>query len=108
MVYLEAQSCGLPVVAFDNGGIPEVVRDRETGFLVPAFAFDAFTDAIERLVAGPELRLKMGRRAGCHVRQRHDLARNYDRLETVLHFLVRASAAAKGGSPAASLPCDGE
>ena len=31
MVFLEAQSCGLPIVAFANEGIPEVVRDRETG-----------------------------------------------------------------------------
>ena len=38
MVYLESQSCGLPVVAFHNGGIPEVVVDGETGFLTPALS----------------------------------------------------------------------
>ena len=36
MVYLEAQSCGLPVVACRNGGIPEVVDEGETGYLIPA------------------------------------------------------------------------
>jgi glycosyltransferase involved in cell wall biosynthesis len=97
MVYLEAQSCHLPVVAFDNGGVPEVVRNRETGFLVPAFAFDAFTDAIERLVAFPDLRRQMGRRAACYVHHRHDLVRNYGRLETLLQSLVRAPAAAESG-----------
>ena len=108
MVYLEAQSCGLPVVAFDNGGVPEVVRDRESGILVPTFAFDAFTDAIERLVAAPDLRRQMGRRASCYVRQRHDLALNYDRLETVLQSLVQASAEAQGGRTAFRRPVNGE
>ncbi len=35
MVYLEAQGCGLPVVALNTAGVPQVVRDGETGILVP-------------------------------------------------------------------------
>ena len=61
MVYLEAQACGLPVVAFDNGGIPEVVQDRITGFLTPPFDMRAFTDAITRILDDAALRREMGR-----------------------------------------------
>jgi hypothetical protein len=50
----------------------------------------------------------MGRRASCYVRQRHDLALNYDRLETVLQSLVQASAEAQGGRTAFRRPVNGE
>ena len=36
MVFLEAQACGLPVVAFENAGVPEAVKDGVTGLLAPA------------------------------------------------------------------------
>jgi glycosyltransferase involved in cell wall biosynthesis len=91
MVFLEAQSCGLPVVAFANGGIPEVVRDRTTGFLVPPFALDPFVQAIESLLADENLRHKMGQAARSYVRQNHDLNRNYRKMETVLEKVGRAS-----------------
>jgi glycosyltransferase involved in cell wall biosynthesis len=91
MVFLEAQSCGLPVVAFDNGGIPEVVKDRKTGFLVPPFALDPFVQAIESLLADENLRHKMGQAARSYVRENHDLNRNYRKMETVLEKVGRAS-----------------
>ncbi|UCF58103.1 MAG: glycosyltransferase family 4 protein [Deltaproteobacteria bacterium] len=91
MVFLEAQSCGLPVVAFANGGIPEVVKDRTTGFLVPPFALDPFVQAIESLLANENLRHKMGQAARSYVRQNHDLNRNYRKMETVLEKVGRAS-----------------
>lgn len=38
MVYLEAQCCGLPVVATSHDGAPEVVADGEAGIIVPPFS----------------------------------------------------------------------
>jgi glycosyltransferase involved in cell wall biosynthesis len=89
MVFLEAQSCGLPVVAFDNAGVPEAVRDGKTGFLVPLYAAKPFADAIERLLKNKDLRRQMGRAAQSHVRQRHDLNKNYQKMEARLQTLAR-------------------
>ncbi len=88
MVFLEAQCCGLPVVAFANGGIPEVVRHGRTGLLTPLFEEEPFDRAVATLLENGELRRAMGRRAAEHVRARHDLRRNYRRLEGALFDLV--------------------
>lgn len=90
MVYLEAQACGLPVVAFADGGIPEVVRDRETGFLVPSYDSDRFIDAVDALLCDKPLRHKMSRSAESYVRRKHDLGRNYRKMEKVLEEIVRS------------------
>ena len=89
LVFLEAQSCGLPVVAFDNAGVPEAVKDDITGSLVPMYAAKPFADAIERLLTDSELRLRMGRAARSYVRQHHDLNKNYQKMEAQLQELVR-------------------
>jgi glycosyltransferase involved in cell wall biosynthesis len=88
LVFLEAQSCGLPVVAFDTAGVPEAVKNGITGLLVPAYAARTFEDAIERLLKNSELRQKMGRAAQSHVRQHHDLNKNYQKMEAMLQQLV--------------------
>jgi phosphatidyl-myo-inositol dimannoside synthase len=84
MVYLEAQSCGLPVVAFANGGIPEVVRNQETGFLVHPFEFKPYLQAMDKLLSDKELRRKMGQEGQKYVRKAHDLDQNYRHLEAAL------------------------
>ncbi|HZI23229.1 MAG TPA: glycosyltransferase family 4 protein [Gemmatimonadales bacterium] len=57
---VEASSSGLPVVAGNSGGIPDAVRDGETGFLVPPEEPAAFADAICRLLADPSAAQRMG------------------------------------------------
>ncbi|MFZ0240981.1 MAG: glycosyltransferase [Desulfobacterales bacterium] len=84
MVYLEAQSCGLPVVAVANAGVPEVVADGKTGLLTPLGDTDAFDGAIGDLLGDTDRRQTMGRAARAHVRQHHDLSQNYREVETVL------------------------
>ena len=91
MVYLEAQSCGLPVVAFADGGVPEVVADGTSGYLVPPFDGAAFGSAISRLLGDASRREEMGRAAGHYVRGRHDVENNYRVVEATLHGLTLRS-----------------
>lgn len=84
MVYLEAQSCGLPVVAFETGGVPEVVKNGQTGLLTPLFDRNRFDAAVAALITDPRQRQRMGAAAAAYIRENHDLEKNYRRLEQLL------------------------
>ncbi len=60
IVLLEAQACGVAVVASRVGGIPEVVRDHESGILVEPKDAKALEEAIIYLLQNKEARVKMG------------------------------------------------
>jgi glycosyltransferase involved in cell wall biosynthesis len=62
-VLLEAMAGGLPVVATRVGGIPEIVTDGETGFLVAPGDTASLADGIDRLLADRERMRRMGERA---------------------------------------------
>jgi glycosyltransferase involved in cell wall biosynthesis len=58
---IEALATGLPIVATEVGGIREQVFDGANGFIVQVGEFDAMVTACEKLIANPELRVRMGR-----------------------------------------------
>jgi glycosyltransferase involved in cell wall biosynthesis len=60
---IEAGACGKPVVATKVGGVPEMVRDGETGLLVPAADSASLVDALISLLKDKEKRLTMGETA---------------------------------------------
>ena len=60
---LEAMACGRPVAAAAVGALQSLVSDGETGMLVPSHDPAAFADRIRELLADPQLRERMGRRA---------------------------------------------
>jgi glycosyltransferase involved in cell wall biosynthesis len=60
VVSLEALSCKTPVVATNVGGVPEIVRDGETGLLVPPRNDAALARSIEYLLGNKELRSRFG------------------------------------------------
>jgi glycosyltransferase involved in cell wall biosynthesis len=59
-VLLEAGLAGLPIVATNVGGIPEIIEDNVTGLLVPSENPRALSDAIQKLISDPALREKLG------------------------------------------------
>jgi glycosyltransferase involved in cell wall biosynthesis len=60
MVLSEAGAAGLPAVTTDVAAIPEIVRDGETGLLVPPGDAEALAAALRRLLCDEELRLRLG------------------------------------------------
>ena len=97
---LEAMSCATPVIAFDVGGMPDLVTDGKTGLLVPPGDVRALGAAIASLVANPELRADMGRNCRALVTGQYDLkhqARNY--LELYRDLTGRAPGAGRSEEP---------
>lgn len=73
LAILEAMASSVPVVASRVGGVPDQVRDGVDGLLVPPGDTRALADALERLVADPQLRSRMGEDARHRVLERFDL-----------------------------------
>jgi glycosyltransferase involved in cell wall biosynthesis len=67
MTVIEAGAHGLPVVAARSGAFPEVIRDEETGLLVPPDDPAELAGALQRLIAEPGLRQSLGDAARRHV-----------------------------------------
>jgi glycosyltransferase involved in cell wall biosynthesis len=88
MVYLEAQSCGLPVVAYEDWGGQEAVVDRETGLLSPASQPEKFLKNLQLVVTDSALRRRLGKAAESRIRTHHDLRRNYLLVEKRLSALL--------------------
>jgi glycosyltransferase involved in cell wall biosynthesis len=70
----EAMAAGLPVVASAVGGVPELVLEGETGYLVPPGQPGRLAAALGSLLADPELRRRMGSSGRARAEERFDLA----------------------------------
>ena len=75
MVVLEAAAAGLPIVATDVGDVGEVVRDGDTGYLVPPRDPRALADAIARMIEEPDSRREMGSNARALAESQFDVRR---------------------------------
>lgn len=79
-VIAEAMSCGKPMVATRVGGIPELVEDGKTGFVIERGDAAGIADRILKLVADPALRQRMGAAGREAARTNFDLEQNVGRV----------------------------
>lgn len=84
LAYLEAQAAGLPVVAQQIAGVPEVVVHGRTGLLTSPGDVDAYAQAIERLLTDDGDRTALARGARAFARDERSLDRAAVRLGAIL------------------------
>jgi glycosyltransferase involved in cell wall biosynthesis len=83
LAILEAQARGAALVVSDRGGLPEFVRDGESGLIVPAEDVVALAESMQRLVDDPDLAQRLGHAGRQDVQTEHNAARHYERLVSV-------------------------
>ena len=80
VVLMEALAQGMPVLSTQHSGIPELVQDGESGFLVPERNVAALEEKLAYLVKHPEMWQKMGRTGREYVERYYDI----DKLNDIL------------------------
>lgn len=89
IVLLEAFEAGLPVVATNVGGIPEIVKNGENGVLVPAKDAERLSKTISWLLAEKADRDRLAREGGKTLRDRYDWSKIIVEIENRYTGLVR-------------------
>ncbi|NQE45990.1 Trehalose synthase [ANME-1 cluster archaeon GoMg2] len=89
---IEAMACGKPVIATNVGPFSEIIRDGETGLLLPLHAPDELADAIIALALDENKRKQMGKKARKGVEERFDINKiANDYLEVYRELLSKSA-----------------
>jgi len=97
VVLMEAMAMGLPVVSTLHSGIPELVRDGTTGFLVPEKDPAALAEKLGHLVANPELWPQMGHAGRRVIEEEYNIDVLNERLLSMTEELYRSRSGQVGG-----------
>ncbi|MBI3287600.1 MAG: glycosyltransferase, partial [Chloroflexi bacterium] len=87
---IEAMAAGVPVVATSVGGVPDLVREGETGFLVKAEDIGGMAAAILELVRNPERAERMGQEGQRLAQENYSVHRLLERTRSLYLELLRA------------------
>ncbi len=97
---LEAMALGVPVIASDAGGNPELVSDGVTGRLVPPLDPRAWADALSAMLGPPALAQRIAYAARALVRREFTVERTAQRTEAIYHeALVRRAQLLRRDAP---------
>jgi colanic acid/amylovoran biosynthesis glycosyltransferase len=83
LVAKEAGAASVPVIASRHGGIPEIVEDGITGYLVPERDETALAERLGDVLANPTLRAQLGASARAKMEREYDLKRQVAELESL-------------------------
>ncbi|NEO99166.1 MAG: colanic acid biosynthesis glycosyltransferase WcaL [Symploca sp. SIO2E9] len=84
----EAMAMGLPVISTEHGGIPELVEDGVSGFLVPERDAEAIAEKLQYLLENPEIWQQMGSSGRNRVVQKYDMETLNNELVEIYQTLL--------------------
>lgn len=85
---LEAMSHGLPIVATEVGGIPEIIEHGKNGLLVPIGDVESLASALTKLIKNPQRRQKMGKAAYQQVKENFNQQLISDKLSSIYRLIL--------------------
>lgn len=91
-VLMQALAVGLPVISTTVGSIPDVVRNGETGYVVPPRDAAALAERIDQLLGDIDLRARMSAAGRALVERYYSLDRMLDELERIYRLVAGTSA----------------
>jgi colanic acid/amylovoran biosynthesis glycosyltransferase len=88
VVLMEAAASGLPIISTFHSGIPEIVSNEKSGFLVPERDVDSLADKLEYLIEHPEVWPLFGREGHRIVKETYDTKKLIPQLEKLFKALL--------------------
>jgi spore coat protein SA len=81
LVNIEAMACGIPVIATNNGGMPEIIQHGDTGFLInPKDAVNELAAYLDKLLSNPAFLKEMGENSVLNVKKNFTWEKSAQRL----------------------------
>ena len=90
LTMLESLICGKPIIVTDAGGMPEVIKDRENGFVIKIKDSQALAERGVQLFRDKKLRKKLGENGKKMVQERFSLAKMTDHVIAVYNKICKS------------------
>lgn len=84
LVFIEAMSCGTPVIGCMPGATEEIIKNGETGFLISENDHIKLFENVEKILDNPELSVSMGLQGRERVKQNFELSDQYEKIRNVM------------------------
>lgn len=88
LAVMEAMASGLPVVGTTVGGIPDLIVNSQTGFLISPMSIMALAESLRKLIFDPVLRVQMGKSGAKRIREEFDIGKKIAGLITFYRSIV--------------------
>ena len=86
---IEASACALPVIVSDVGGLPEVVDNNITGYVIPPKRPDLIGDKLYKLILNEKIRKEMGLKGREKVKKMYDWEKNVEKMEKIYEAMIK-------------------
>ena len=90
VVLMEAMAMGLPIISTQHSGIPELVQNGVSGFLVPERDVEKLTEKLNYLLEHPEICTKMGQEGRSYVKEHHNIDKLNDKLVEIYTTMINS------------------